>query len=74
MLLNGMPIYSGLLPNHPHDSAGALSYLQGKRGAYGYLNHATIEGDLLRQVMSNAGSDGYFLHCVVPSIERRSAA
>ena len=67
MLLNGLPIYTGMLPNHPHDSGGALSYLQGKRGGYGYLNHATVEAALLRQVMSNAAPGGYSLRCLVPS-------
>ncbi len=67
MLLNGIRIYSGLLPNHPHDSAGALSYLQRGRGAYGYLAHAAIEGELLRRVIANAGSDTYHLHCMVPA-------
>lgn len=67
MLLNGVRIYHGLLPNHPHDSAGALSYLQRGRGAYGYLAHATIEGELLRQVVAHAGERVFYLHCVVPS-------
>ncbi|MDQ6861230.1 MAG: glycoside hydrolase family 2 [Verrucomicrobiota bacterium] len=68
MLLNGVRIYTGLLPNHPHDSAGALSYIrEGARGAYGYLAHAAVEGELLQQVLANAGSDTFYLHCVVPS-------
>jgi hypothetical protein len=67
MLLNGVRIYGGLLPNHPHDAGGALSYLRRGRGAYGYLAHASVEGDLLRQVTTNAGEDVFYLHCVVPS-------
>ncbi|MFL6528939.1 MAG: glycoside hydrolase family 2 protein [Chthoniobacterales bacterium] len=68
MLLNGVRIYTGLLPNHPHDSAGALTYLRGGgRGAYGYLAHAIVEGELLQQVLLNAGSNTFYLHCVVPS-------
>ncbi len=68
MLLNGVRIYTGLLPNHPHDSAGALSYLRpGGRGAHGYLAHATVEGEALQQVIANAGTETFYLHCVVPS-------
>ena len=67
LLLNGVRIYTGLLPNHPHDAGGALSYLRGGRGAYGYVTHAAVEGELLRQVLANAGSDLFYLHCVVPS-------
>lgn len=67
MLLNGVRVYVSLLPNHPHDSSGALSYLGEGRGAYGYLAHANVEGELLRQVLANAGADVFYLHCVVPS-------
>ena len=66
MLLNGVRVYGGLLPNHPHDAAGSLSYMSGGRGAYGYLAHAAAEGDLLRQVIANAGADVLYLHCMVP--------
>ncbi|MFN2475245.1 MAG: glycoside hydrolase family 2 protein [Chthoniobacterales bacterium] len=66
MLLNGVRVYSGLLPNHPHDAAGALSYLRPDgRGAYGYLTHASVEGELLAKVLANAGSDVFHLHCMV---------
>jgi len=67
MLLNGIRVYSAILPNHPHDASGALSYIGRGRGAYGYLAHATVEGDLLRQVVANAGSHVLYLHCVVPA-------
>ena len=67
MLLNGVRIYSGILPNHPHDSAGALSYVGDGRGGYGYLAHATVEGDLLQQVIANTGSNVLYLHCMVPA-------
>ena len=66
MLLNDVRVYEGLLPNHPHDSTGALSYLRGGRGAYGYLTHATAEGDLLRQVVAQSSSGGIRLRCEVP--------
>jgi hypothetical protein len=67
MLLNDVPIYSALLPDHPHDSTGSLSYLRGGRGAYGYLAHAAVEGDLLRQVVTNSKAGGLRLRCVVPT-------
>ncbi|MDQ6624863.1 MAG: glycoside hydrolase family 2, partial [Verrucomicrobiota bacterium] len=67
MLLNGIRIYGSMLPNHPHDAQGTLSYLGDGRGAYGYLAHANVEGELLRQVVANAGSEVAYLHCVVPA-------
>ena len=67
MLLNGVRIYSVILPNHPHDASGALSYVGDGRGAYGYLAHAAVEGELLRQVVANAGASSLYLHCVVPA-------
>ena len=67
MLLNGVRIYSGILPSHPHDAAGALSYLRNGRGAYGYLAHATIDGDLLRHVVAHNGGNVLRLTCLVPA-------
>lgn len=66
MLLNDVRVYEGLLPNHPHDSAGSLSYLRGARGAYGYLVHATAEEGVLRDVIANSGGGGIRLRCEVP--------
>lgn len=66
MLLNGVRIYSGILPNHPHDAGGALSYVGDGRGGYGYLTHATVEGELLHHVIANSGSSALYLHCMVP--------
>ncbi|MDB6036302.1 MAG: glycoside hydrolase family 2 sugar binding, partial [Verrucomicrobiales bacterium] len=66
MLLNGIRVYEATIPNHPHDSRGVLSYLRGGKGAYGYLAHATVEGDLLRQIAQQ--TQGYLnLRCAVPS-------
>jgi hypothetical protein len=67
ILLNGVRVYGGLLPNHPHDAAGALSYLRNGRGAYGYLAHATVEGPLLQEVISRAEGDALHLRCLVPA-------
>lgn len=66
LLLNGVPVYSTILPNHPHDARGALSYLRGGRGAYGYLCHATIEADLLEEVLRQQKGNHLRLRCLVP--------
>lgn len=52
--LNTVRVFEELLPNHPHDTRGVLSYLRGGAGAYGYLAHATVEGELLRQIAERA--------------------
>lgn len=66
MLLNGVPVYRTILPNHPHDARGALSYLRGGRGAYGYLTHATVEGALLDEVKAGMKGNRVRLRCTVP--------
>jgi hypothetical protein len=66
LLLNGLPVHRGILPDHPHDTRGALSYLRGERGAYGYLVQARIENGLLRQIAASAAGDGILrLRCTV---------
>lgn len=66
--LNDVPVHRAMLPNHPHDSRGALSYLHGGRGAYGYLMQATIEDDLLNRIASTVGDDGTLrFRCAVPA-------
>lgn len=69
ILLNGVPVYRTILPNHPHDARGALSYLRGGRGAYGYLCHATVEGVLLAQVLRETRGNHLRLRCLVPRDE-----
>jgi hypothetical protein len=69
MRLNGVPIYRTTLPNHPHDARGALSYLRGGRGAYGYLTHATVEGALLEEVKAAMKGSRVRLRCAVPRDE-----
>lgn len=64
--LNEVPVSSHVLPNHPHDSRGSLSYLRGGRGAYGYLTRAAVEGGLLRRVVEGVGSNHLRLRCAVP--------
>lgn len=66
MLLNDVRVYQSILPNHPHDARGALSYLRGGRGAYGYLAHAAIEGPLLQEVLARTGDGKLRLRCLVP--------
>ncbi|MEY2465810.1 MAG: hypothetical protein QOD03_331 [Verrucomicrobiota bacterium] len=67
MSLNDVPVYQGVLRNHPHDARGVLSYLRGGVGAYGYLVHAFAEGELLRQIVLHDGHDALRLRCAVPS-------
>jgi hypothetical protein len=69
LLLNGVPIYRTILPNHPHDTRGALTYLRGGRGAYGYLCHATIECGLLGEVVKHLRGNHLRLRCLVPRDE-----
>jgi hypothetical protein len=54
----GLPILRNLLPNHPHDTRGALSYLRGGHGAYGYLLQPTIENGLLDAVAAQTAATG----------------
>jgi hypothetical protein len=54
MVLNGVRIFEEILPNHPHDSRGVLTYLRGGAGAYGYLASATVEGALFKQIAESA--------------------
>jgi hypothetical protein len=65
MTLNEVPIFEETLPNHPHDARGVLSYLRGGPGGYGYLAHATLERDLLKQVVDRSG-EHLILRLVVP--------
>ena len=66
MYLNGIQVYGALIRNHPHDSRGALSYLRGGLGAYGYLAHAFAEADSVRQIARHVLDDRLRLRCVVP--------
>lgn len=66
MSLNTIRVFEELLPNHPHDARGVLSYLRGGAGGFGYLAHATVERDLLRQVIERAQSH-LILRLAVPT-------
>ncbi|MGZ8921311.1 MAG: glycoside hydrolase family 2 protein, partial [Limisphaerales bacterium] len=56
MSLSGVRVFEETLPNHPHDARGVLSYLRRRAGAFGYLAHATVEHNLLRQVIERTQS------------------
>lgn len=66
LLLNDLPVYRTILPNHPHDARGG-------RGAYGYLCHATVEGELLAEVLRQMKGKHLRLRCLVPRDEPPSA-
>ncbi len=64
--LNGIPVHEVLLPNHPHDTRGVLSYLDSRFGAYGYLMKAVVEGEFLHRVAATCADDGVLrLRCAV---------
>ena len=66
VLLNGVRIHLSDLPNHPHDSRGALSYLHGGRGAYGYLMNVAVAGSALQKIIGLVKKDGEMrLRCAV---------
>jgi hypothetical protein len=58
------------LPRHPHDARGALTYLRGGRGGYGYLCHATIECELPDEVVNNLRGNHLRLRFLVPRDEQ----
>lgn len=62
--INGTVIHRAVLPGHPHDSRGALSYLGGGAGAYGFLAHATVDGGLLGTLLGD--EPRVRLRCSVP--------
>ncbi len=65
LLLNGTRVHEAVLPTHPHDARGALSYLRGGKGAYGYLLHATLRGELLERVLADSKDGVLRLRCAV---------
>lgn len=65
--LNDVRIYVGVLRNHPHDARGVLSYLRGGFGAYGYLVHAFVEGELLARVLDRISDGCLRLRCAIPA-------
>jgi predicted transcriptional regulator len=66
MFLNEVRVFDGVLRNHPHDSRGALSYLRGGKGAYGYLTHAYAERQTLGEIAGRMRDHHLRLRCGVP--------
>jgi hypothetical protein len=67
LLINDLPIHRATLPNHPHDTRGALSFLHNKFGAYGYLVNAACEDLSLQQLASSVRDRGaLYFRCAVP--------
>lgn len=67
LLLNDLPVHRALLPDHPHDSRGALSYLRGGHGAYGYLTRTAVADQLLQTIAATVGPDNALrFRCAVP--------
>jgi hypothetical protein len=58
LFINDLPVHRSTLPDHPHDARGALSYLRGDHGAYGYLLRVVVEHSLLRRVAASVAADG----------------
>ncbi|MFQ6133433.1 MAG: glycoside hydrolase family 2 protein [Armatimonadota bacterium] len=48
--LNNVEVATVTLPDAPCDTRGAMSYIRGLDGRYGYLLRATATGDLLRRI------------------------
>lgn len=69
LTLNNVPLYRGILRNHPHDSRGVLSYWRGGLGAYGYLVKAFAEGEMLQRISEQMESDTLKLRFSVPEGE-----
>ena len=68
LLINDLRVHREILPDHPHDTRGALSYLRGGKGAFGYLMRATIEDVLLQRVAeASAGTGELRFRCAVPA-------
>jgi predicted transcriptional regulator len=67
--LNDVPILHQIVVDHPHDARGVLSYLEGGKGAYGYLVTAFVEGQMLRRILENVRDNRLRLRCTVPSDE-----
>jgi hypothetical protein len=69
LLLNGVTVHRGILPDHPHDARGGLSYLHGDHGAYGFLVRPTIENGLLQAIAAKAAEDGILrFRCAVHAV------
>jgi hypothetical protein len=68
MSLDDTVIYHCELPNHPHDTRGALSYLRRQKGAYGYLTHGVLEDDALREFLARRLETPLKVRCICPPL------
>ena len=66
---NDVPVMRQFLRDHPHDARGALSYLNGGKGAYGYLVTTTVEGEALQRIFANIQDRKIRVRCSVPETE-----
>lgn len=67
LLVNDLCVHRAILPDHPHDTRGALSYLRGLYGPYGYLMRVTLEDVALQRAAEEAARTGELrLRCSVP--------
>lgn len=68
MRLNDVCIHRAILPDHPHDTRGALSYLKGLKGCYGFLVNIVVEGELLERIRQQRteSENTLVLRCAVP--------
>jgi hypothetical protein len=65
--LNDLPLHRALLPNHPHDARGGLSFLHDVHGGYGYLVNVALEEESLARVAELARAEGRVrFRCAVP--------
>jgi hypothetical protein len=65
--LNDLCIHRTVLPDHPHDTRGALTYLRGGLGAYGYLMRTTLEDAALARAAEESARTGELrFRCAVP--------
>jgi hypothetical protein len=66
ILLNGYLLEVCNIPDHPHDSRGVLSYLNGGVGAYGYLCQGAAHDDFLREIIAASEPSHLRLRFEVP--------
>ncbi|PTY00332.1 sugar-binding domain-containing protein [Opitutus sp. ER46] len=65
--VNDLCVHRGVLPDHPHDTRGSLSYLRGGLGSYGYLMRVTLEDSALERAAAECATTGQLrFRCLVP--------
>lgn len=69
--VNGVEIETVTLPDCPADARGALSYIHGEPGTYGYLTRITIEGEQLSRICAAGLETVTVRYAVKPDAENR---